>query len=156
MDSGWFDATLAWISAHPVAAGGLIFLIAFCDAIVVLGILVPALPLLFAIGVLIGFGEISGPYAVACAALGALAGDASSYWIGRRWGPQMRATWPFVKYPQLLERAGILFRRNEIKGIFIARYVGPVRPFVPAIAGTLGMPLKRLSRKARLNLPSFS
>ena len=34
----------------PVAAGGLIFLIAFCDAIVVLGILVPALPLLFAVG----------------------------------------------------------------------------------------------------------
>ena len=24
MDSGWFDATLAWISAHPVAAGGLV------------------------------------------------------------------------------------------------------------------------------------
>src|SRR5690606_27284880 len=63
MDSGWFDATLAWISAHPVAAGGLIFLIAFCDAIVVLGILVPALPLLFAIGALIGLGHIDGPYA---------------------------------------------------------------------------------------------
>ena len=65
MTSGWFDTTLAWISAHPVAAGGLIFLIAFCDSIIVLGILVPALPLLFAIGALIGLGHIDGPYAIA-------------------------------------------------------------------------------------------
>ncbi len=141
--SAWFDSLVAWIGAHPVAAGVAIFLIAFCDAVVILGAIVPALPLLFAIGVLIGLGEISGPYAVACAAVGALLGDASSYWIGRRWGPQLRATWPFSKYPQLLERAEVLFRRNEVKGIFIARYVGPVRPFVPAIAGMARMPLRR-------------
>ena len=84
MDSGWFDATLAWISAHPVAAGGLIFLIAFCDSIVVLGIVVPALPLLFAIGALIGLGHIDGTYAVTCAALGAFMGDGIGYWVGHR------------------------------------------------------------------------
>ena len=141
--SAWFDSLVAWIGAHPVAAGVAIFLIAFCDAVIILGAIVPALPLLFAIGVLIGFGEIHGPYAIACAAAGALLGDASSYWIGHRWGPQLRATWPFSKYPQLLDRAEVLFRRNEIKGIFIARYVGPVRPFVPAIAGMSRMPLRR-------------
>ena len=141
--SAWFDSLVAWIGAHPVAAGVAIFLIAFCDAVIILGAIVPALPLLFAIGVLIGLGEISGPYAVACAAAGAFLGDASSYWIGHRWGPRLRATWPFSKYPQLLERAELLFRRNETKGIFIARYVGPVRPFVPAIAGMARMPLRR-------------
>lgn len=141
--SAWFDSLVAWIGAHPVAAGVAVFLIAFCDALIILGAIVPALPLLFAIGVLIGLGEISGPYAVACAAAGALLGDASSYWIGRRWGSQLRATWPFSRYPQLIERAEVLFRRNAIKGIFIARYVGPVRPFVPAIAGMSRMPLRR-------------
>ena len=83
MESSWFDNLLAWISAHPVAAGLVIFAIAFCDAVIILGAIVPALPLLFAVGVLIGLGEISGPYAVACATLGALIGDASSYWVGR-------------------------------------------------------------------------
>ncbi|NLA68509.1 MAG: hypothetical protein GX856_09775 [Gammaproteobacteria bacterium] len=141
--SAWFDSLVAWIGAHPVAAGVAIFAIAFCDAVIVLGAVVPALPLLFAIGVLIGLGEISGPYAIACAAAGALLGDASSYWVGYRWGPRLRATWPFSRYPQLLERAEVLFRRNEVKGIFIARYVGPVRPFVPAIAGMSRMPLRR-------------
>ena len=143
MHSAWFDNIVAWIGAHPQAAGLLIFLIAFCDAVIVLGAIVPALPLMVAIGVLIGMGEIAGPYAVACAALGAFAGDSLSYWIGRRWGSALRGVWPFRRYPQLLDRGEALFRRNAVKSIFIARYVGAVRPFVPAIAGMSKMPLPR-------------
>ncbi len=143
MDSSWIDATLAWISAHPVLAGAVIFLIAFCDAVIVLGAIVPALPLLFAVGVFIGLGQISGPYAVACAALGAFAGDGISYWVGRRWGDRLRGFWPFSKYPQLLDRGETMFRRNAFKSILVARYVGAIRPFVPAIAGMMKMPLSR-------------
>jgi membrane protein DedA with SNARE-associated domain/membrane-associated phospholipid phosphatase len=143
MPSAWFDSIVAWTGAHPVAAGGLVFLVAFCDALAVVGIVVPALPLLFAVGALVGLGHVSGPYALACAALGALLGDALSFWIGRRWGPRMREHWPFRRYPQLLDRGETLFRRHGAKGIVIARYVGAVRPFVPAIAGMLRMPVRR-------------
>lgn len=143
MNPSWFDSLLAWIGAHPQAAGLLIFAIAFCDAVIVLGAVVPALPLLIGIGILIGMGEISGPYAVACAALGALAGDGLSYWVGRRWGERLRGVWPFRRYPQLLERGENLFRRNAFKSILIARYVGPLRAFVPAVAGMSKMPLAR-------------
>lgn len=143
MDSSWIDATLAWIAAHPVLAGAVIFLIAFCDAVIILGAIVPALPLLFAVGVFIGLGQISGPYAVAAAALGAFAGDGISYWIGRRWGDRLRGVWPFSRYPQLLDRGENLFRRNAFKSILVARYVGAIRPFVPAIAGMMKMPASR-------------
>ncbi|GAA4859595.1 bifunctional DedA family/phosphatase PAP2 family protein [Luteimonas vadosa] len=141
--SASLDTLVAWIGTHPVAAGALIFAIAFCDAAIVLGALVPAMPLIFAVGVLVGLGEVSGPYAVVCAALGAFCGDGMSFWIGRRWGPRLRTVWPFVRYPQLLERGEKLFRRNAAKSILVARYVGPVRPFVPAVAGMLEMPVKR-------------
>ena len=50
MLSDFFNSLVTWVGQHPVAAGLVIFLIAFCDAIIVLGIVVPALPLLFAIG----------------------------------------------------------------------------------------------------------
>src|SRR5690606_13014519 len=143
MTPGWFDTTLAWISAHPIAAGGLIFLIAFCDSIVVLGILVPALPLLFAIGALIGLGHIDGTYAITCAALGAFFADAIGYWVGDRWGGRLREHWPFSRYPQLLDRGEQVFRRHGSTGLLIARFVGAIRAFVPAIAGMLGMPLRR-------------
>ncbi len=143
MNSPWIDATLEWIAAHPLLAGAVIFAIAFCDAVIVLGAIVPALPLLFAVGVLIGLGQISGPYAIAAAALGAFLGDALSYWVGHRWGNRMRGFWPFRRYPQLLDRGEVLFRRNAFKSILVARYVGAIRPFVPAIAGMAKMPLRR-------------
>ena len=143
MPSAWFDSAIAWISAHPHGAGLLIGLVAFCDALAVVGIVVPALPLLFAVGALVGLGHIDGPYAVICAALGAFTGDAVSFWIGHRWGPTLRGHWPFRRYPQLLDRGEKLFRRSGSKGIVVARFVGAVRPFVPAIAGMLRMPLKR-------------
>ena len=139
MNSSWIDATLAWIAAHPVLAGLAIFAIAFCDAVIILGAIVPALPLMIAVGVLIGMGELSGPYAVICATLGAFAGDGLSYWVGRRWGDRLRGVWPFSRYPQLLDRGEFMFRRNAFKSILIARYVGAIRPFVPAIAGMANM-----------------
>ncbi len=143
MQSDWLDGIVAWIGAHPVLAGGVIFLIAFCDALAVVGIVVPALPLLFAVGTLVGLGHVDGPYAVVCAAAGAVVGDGLSYWLGRRWGPQLREHMLFRRYPQLIDRGEQLFRRHGAKGLVIARYVGAVRPFVPAVAGMLQMPLRR-------------
>src|SRR3546814_684426 len=43
----------------------------------------------------------------------------------------------------LLDRSEAVFRRNALKGIVIARYIGPIRPFVPAVAGMARMPIKR-------------
>jgi membrane protein DedA with SNARE-associated domain/membrane-associated phospholipid phosphatase len=143
MTSAWLDSITTWIGAHPVAAGGVIFAIAFCDALAVVGIVVPALPLLFAVGTLIGLGHLDGPYALTCAALGAFAGDGLSYWLGHRWGPSMREHWLFRRYPQLIDRGERMFRKHGSKGIVIARFIGAVRPFVPAVAGMLQMPLKR-------------
>jgi len=143
MEPTWIDSASAWISANPIAAGAVIFLIAFCDALVILGFLVPALPLLFAVGAMVGLGHVNGPYALICATLGAFLGDGLSYWIGHRWGPQLRQRWPFVRYPQWLDRGETMFRRNGVRSIVIARFVGAVRPFVPAIAGMLHMPLRR-------------
>lgn len=143
MEPSWIETVTAWISGHPLAAGALVFLVAFCDAVIVLGLVVPALPLLFAVGALIGLGHVSGPYALACAALGAFVGDGMSFWVGRRWGTQLRTRWPFSRYPQWLERGETLFRRHGMKSILIARFVGAVRPFVPAIAGMLRLPVRR-------------
>src|SRR5690606_23755129 len=126
MQSAWFDATIAWITAHPLAAGGLVFLIAFCDALAVVGIVVPTLPLLFAVGACTGLGHIVGPSGVACAALGAFAGDAVGDWIGHRWGPAMRELWLFRRRPQLLGRGEGVVRRDGTKGLVIARFVGAV------------------------------
>ncbi len=133
------DALLQWSSAHPIAAGGLAFAIAFFDAIVILGFLVPAVPLLFGVGTLVGLGLIDGTYAIIAAGLGAFAGDGVSFLLGRHYGDALRRTWPFSRYPEWLPAGEAFFTQHGLKGIFIARYVGAVRPLVPAVAGMLKM-----------------
>ena len=143
MDASLLQALLAWIAAHPVAAGIAIFLVAFIDGLVAVGLLMPSGPILVAVGTLIGLGSVNGPYAIVCAALGALCGDSLSYAFGRHFGQRMKRMWPFSRHPQWLEQAEIRFRRHDIKGVVIGRFVGATRPFIPAIAGMLKMPMSR-------------
>ncbi len=143
MNSQTLDTLIAWVGQHPITAGVVIFLVAFCDAVVILGIFVPAIPILFAIGALIGLGNLDGPYAIACAGIGAFCGDGLSYVLGRSQGERLRGLWPFSRHPEWLPQGETMFRRHGLKSILIARYVGAVRPFVPAIAGMLKMPIRR-------------
>jgi membrane protein DedA with SNARE-associated domain/membrane-associated phospholipid phosphatase len=143
MNSATLDALVAWIGGHPIAAGAVILAVVFCDALVILGIAVPAVPILFAVGTLVGLGLIDGPYAIVCAALGAFLGDGVSFVVGHHYGDRLKRFWPFSRHPEWLASGEVFFRRHGLKGILIARYVGAVRPFVPAIAGMLRMPLRQ-------------
>lgn len=143
MNSQTLDALVAWIGAHPLAAGLVIFLVVFCDAVVILGIIVPAVPILFAVGTLVGLGMVDGTYAIVCAGLGAFAGDGISFVVGHHYGDRLKKFWPFSKHPDWLASGEVFFKRHGLKGIVIARYVGAVRPFVPAIAGMLRMRLRQ-------------
>lgn len=143
MNSATLDALVAWIGGHPLAAGLAIFLVVFCDALVILGIVVPAVPVLFAVGTLVGLGLVDGTYAIVCAALGAFAGDGVSFVLGHHYGDRLKRLWPFSRHPDWLASGETFFKRHGLKGIVIARYVGAVRPFVPAIAGMLHMPLRQ-------------
>ncbi|MCB1568449.1 MAG: DedA family protein, partial [Xanthomonadales bacterium] len=77
------------------------------------------------------------------AALGAFLGDGLSYVLGRVHGDRLRRIWPFSRHPEWLPQGEAMLRRHGLKSILIARYVGAVRPLVPAIAGMLDMPAKR-------------
>jgi membrane protein DedA with SNARE-associated domain/membrane-associated phospholipid phosphatase len=142
METGSLDALIAWIAAHPLAAGAVIFAVAFIDALLAIGLLMPSGPILFAVGTLVGLGSIDATYAVACAAVGAFLGDGLSYAVGRHHGPRMRGMWPFARHPDWLARGEAVFARHGTKGLLIGRWVGAVRPFVPAIAGMLQMPVR--------------
>jgi membrane protein DedA with SNARE-associated domain/membrane-associated phospholipid phosphatase len=142
METSTLDALIAWIGAHPLAAGAVIFLVAFIDALLAIGLLMPSGPILFAVGAMVGLGSIDATYAIACAAAGAFLGDGLSYSVGRHYGQRMRSMWPFARHPDWLARGEAVFSRHGLKGVLIGRWVGAVRPFVPAIAGMLRMPVR--------------
>lgn len=156
MDSASLDALVGWIGAHPRAAGLLVALVAFLDALLVLGMLMPTIAILFAVGALLGLGVLDPAYVILCATLGALAGDGLCYAIGRRWGSGLRKAWPFTRYPHWLEHGERFFRRHGAPGVVLARHIGAVRPFVPAIAGMLGMPPWRFAIAALIGASTWA
>lgn len=143
MNTESLNGLIEWVGAHPIAAGLVAFLVAFGDSLLVVGIVVPSLPILMGLGALIGLGMIDGTYAVVSAGLGAFCGDLVSYGLGRWQGQNLMRRWPFSKYPGLYERAERQFNRHDLKAILIARFVGAIRPFIPAIAGMVHMPMRR-------------
>ena len=133
-------SALTWMGAHPMLAGIVAFLVCSLDTLLVVGLLVPTIPLLLGIGVLIGLGHLNGWYALAACTAGGVLGDSLNFWLGRRFGPQLRTRWPFSRYPQWLDRGEAMFRRRGAGGLIAARFIGGIRAIVPAIAGMLGMP----------------
>jgi undecaprenyl-diphosphatase len=80
---------------------------------------------------------------LAWAVLGAVLGDGTSYLIGRHYHQRLRVMWPFRRYPDMIARGVDFFHKHGGKSIILARFVGPVRPLVPAVAGMLDMPPAR-------------
>jgi membrane protein DedA with SNARE-associated domain/membrane-associated phospholipid phosphatase len=151
MDNAWTQDLLSWVSNNPGWTGVLVFLVAFVESLVVIGILVPGIVFLFGIGAMIGLGVIDfGPIWVWGSA-GALLGDSLSYLVGHRYREHLVEIWPFSRYPSMLERGTDFFIRHGAKSVIAGRFIGPLRPVIPATVGMLGMtPGKFL----RVNIPA--
>lgn len=131
---------VAYITAHPEMAVLIIGLTAFAESFAFVSFVVPGFSILIAAGALVQKGAIEPDGALAAACIGAILGDAISYMIGRRFGDALPGMWPFRKHPGALERGVHFFRRWGWPSVFIGRFFGPLRAFVPLVAGMYRMP----------------
>ncbi len=134
---------LHWMQAHPNWAGLFVMLVAALESFLVVGLFMPGTVIMFGIGAMIAAGTMELTPTLIWAAIGAIIGDGSSYWIGRVHHQHLRVMWPFRKYPGMIGRGMDFFHKHGGKSIVLARFVGPVRPLLPAVAGMLDMPAKR-------------
>jgi len=76
----------------------------------------------------------------------AIAGDATSYWIGTRAGPHLfnRPRSRFFR-PEHVKAAHEFYERHGGKAIIMARFMPLVRTFVPVVAGIGGMSYRRFA-----------
>lgn len=127
------------VSGHPAAAYGTVFLISFLESLAFFGIIMPGAFLMFGVGVVIATGTLSLNPSVLAAMLGAVCGDGTSYWLGRHFQGQLEEVWPFSRHPKMLDDGRVFFQRHGRKSILLGRFIGPIRPVAPVIAGMLGM-----------------
>jgi membrane protein DedA with SNARE-associated domain len=131
---------IAWVGVHPGWAVVVIGLVALGESLAFVGLLVPGALLMFAAGALIAGGTLPFWPIVIAAIAGAILGDGASYVLGRRYRDRVRTLWPFSKHPELLDRGERFFHRHGGKSVVLGRFVGPIRPIIPVVAGMLGMP----------------
>ncbi|KLN52092.1 bifunctional DedA family/phosphatase PAP2 family protein [Variovorax paradoxus] len=134
------QALIGYFSEHPQWALAAVFAAALLESLAVIGTVVPGSSIVFVGGVLVGLQALD-PASVAIAAVcGAIAGDGTSYWLGRRHRDRIRALWPMKAYPALFDRGQAYFAKNGGKSVFLARFLGPLRAVVPVVAGMSGLP----------------
>lgn len=139
----YLDPLISFVSANAWLAYLTLFLAAFLEAVPVAGSVIPGSTLILALSALIPDGELKLQWVLAAAIAGALLGDSSAYWGGHRAQHQILEAWPLDRYPRLIAQSESFFRRWGTWAVFFARFLAPVRAFVPITAGALGMPPAR-------------
>ncbi len=134
---------LDFIKEHENWAIAVMFITGFGESFAFVSLLFPATTLLIAAGTLVKTGTLSYLPVLVGAILGAVLGDAVSYWIGRRFGGGIARLWPFSRNPKLLPSGIQFFARHGGKSVFIGRFFGPIRAVIPLAAGIMHMPRGR-------------
>jgi membrane protein DedA with SNARE-associated domain len=137
--SSYIDPLIAFVSAHAWLAYFTIFLAALLEAVPVVGSVIPGSTIIFALSALIPGGELRLEGVLATAIAGALLGDGSAFWIGHRAQREILNAWPLANYPRVVAQSETFFHRWGTLAVFFARFVPPIRAFVPITAGALGM-----------------
>jgi membrane protein DedA with SNARE-associated domain len=96
------------------------------------GVPIPTVPLLMAVGALGSLGKLSLGWALLGALGGSLVADLLWYGIGRRWGHWIRGT-------EAVDRARDLFLTHRLGALLIGKFFFEVNAAIAALAGSSGI-----------------
>ncbi|WP_210395871.1 bifunctional DedA family/phosphatase PAP2 family protein [Motiliproteus sediminis] len=134
--SDWLGQNPQWI---PLTLG----LTALIESAAMIGVVIPGVAVLYAASALAGVLDISLAACIGAAALGAFIGDVASFYLGRYAHRPALRVWPFKQHPDWIIRGERFIQRHGIPSVVIGRFVGPIRPVLPFVAGMLAMPPQR-------------
>lgn len=141
----WLDSITAWLTLNPSWLGAAIFLVSCLECLAIAGIIVPGTVALFAIAALAGSGILPLSEALLLGFLGGLLGDFVSYFLGRRFHQNIRRLPGLRHHPEWMTGAETYFQRYGIASLLVGRFIGPLRPMLPMVAGMFDMPFVRFA-----------
>ena len=150
--ASFIDPLIAFVSAHAWLAYLTLFLAALLEAVPVIGSVIPGSTTILALSALVPGGELRLQWVLAAAVAGAVLGDGSAFWIGHRAQREILSSWPLSRYPRVIAQSEAFFNRWGALAVFFARFVPPIRAFVPITAGAAGMPPLRFYA---VNIPAI-
>jgi len=142
VDTGFLASINQLVQSHPGWLVAMAFAFALLESLAIIGIFIPGIVLLFIVGAVIGADLSLFMWCWASAAAGALVGDVISHWAGYRFRVHVPRMWPLSRRPEILAAGQAAVIGHGGKAVIIGRFVGPLRPVVPLVAGMMGMPLR--------------
>jgi membrane protein DedA with SNARE-associated domain len=126
-----------------------IFLYVLADQ---LGVPVPAVPALLAMGALAGMGKLDFTLALLLSVVASLAADLVWYALGRtRGGGVLRLVCAIALEPDsCVRRTEDVFVRHGVRALILAKFVPGLSTVAPPLAGLVGVPLPRFAAYSSL------
>lgn len=152
----WLDGVTTWLTANPQWLAAAVFIVAFIECVAIAGLIVPGTVLLFTIAVLAGNGALSLGETLLLGLVGGLFGDVVSYLIGRHFHQGIRRLPGLRQNPQWISGAEAYFQRYGIASLLVGRFIGPLRPMLPMVAGMFDMPFPRFIAVSALAAAGWS
>ena len=136
-----FNEVILWLKDNPewIALG--VFGAAFIESFALIGVIIPGVVLLAVISGMAA-STLSIFELVLIAYVASFLADILSFLLGTGISKSIDKIWPFNKYPNLLVQGRSFVKRFGILGVFVGKFIGPIRPLLPLTAGSLGMNLK--------------
>jgi|TARA_B100000959_G_scaffold281651_1_gene346213 undecaprenyl-diphosphatase len=136
-----FNEVILWLKDNPewIALG--VFGAAFIESFALIGVIIPGVVLLAVISGMAA-STLSVFELVLIAYVASFLADILSFLFGTGVSKSIDKLWPFNKYPNLLVQGRSFVRRFGILGVFVGKFIGPIRPLLPLTAGSLGMNFK--------------
>jgi membrane protein DedA with SNARE-associated domain len=122
------------------------------EAVPIVGSVVPGSTIILALSALVPGGDLRLEWVLTAAVAGAVLGDGAAFWVGHRSQREILNQWPMANYPGVIAQSEAFFNRWGALAVFFARFVPPIRAFVPLTAGALGMPPVRFYA---VNIPAI-
>ncbi|MHA6232901.1 bifunctional DedA family/phosphatase PAP2 family protein [Pseudomonas fluorescens group sp. PF-69] len=139
----WLDSVTAWLTVNPQWLAAAVFIVAFVECLAIAGLIVPGTVLLFAVAVLAGSGALSLSETLLLGFLAGVLGDVVSYFLGRHFHQNIRRLPGLRHHPEWIAGAESYFQRYGIASLLVGRFIGPLRPMLPMVAGMFDMPFPR-------------
>ena len=110
--------------------------IVYAETGLLVGMFLPGDSLLFTAGFLASQGFLNIVVLCVLTGVGAVLGDNTGYWLGRRFGPSVFSReGSFFFDPSYLDRAKAFFERYGSKTLVLARFIPVIRTNAPTMAG---------------------
>jgi membrane protein DedA with SNARE-associated domain len=130
--------------AYSYLAGPAFGLLAFLESLVIIGMFIPATPVLFLFGTLIGSGRLDPLAVLPWAFAGAIAGYWLSWWLGHHPDCRCYISRRARSHRRQMARTRVFLRRWGGPSLVLGRYLlGQFQAFIPVVAGVLGMQRRR-------------